>query len=218
MAKWDEYGGMFVTSPGGNPGNQYCSVVNVATGAWARFIGWDAMCFGRLRADMFFGTQTGIIMQADRTGYDDGMPYVATMVGGWEMFSSPSATMVWRQARAAFTAQRRRAVPAATVGDHRLRRLSIPPPPPAGPDPGPQDVWDQGLWATTPPDPEPTFQAKWDAAPPPVPVVRNTGWVSIGITGFSHAPIVQVTVAQTVAPEVELISIAAVYEPAGVNV
>jgi hypothetical protein len=38
--------------------------------------------------------------------------------------------------------------------------------------------------------------------------------VSIGMTGFSHAPIVQVTVAQQAKPEVELISIAATFERA----
>ena len=60
---------------------------------------------------------------------------------------------------------------------------------------------------------------QWDqTAPPSRPVVRNTGWVSIGLTGFSHAPIVQVTVAQQAPPNVELISIAALYEGAGVNV
>ena len=49
-------------------------------------------------------------------------------------------------------------------------------------------------------------------------MVRNTGWVSIGLTGFSHAPVIQVTVAQNAKPEVDLISIAATYERAGVNV
>ena len=53
---------------------------------------------------------------------------------------------------------------------------------------------------------------------PPKPVVRNTGWVSIGMTGYSHAPIVQVTVAQNAKPEVDLISIAATFERAGINV
>ena len=51
-----------------------------------------------MRGDMFFGTQDGLIMQADRTGYDDGVPYVATLVGGWEMFQSPSEHVVWHQA------------------------------------------------------------------------------------------------------------------------
>jgi hypothetical protein len=43
-------------------------------------------------------------------------------------------------------------------------------------------------------------------------------WLSVGMTGFSHAPIVQITVAQQATPDVELIAIAATYERAGVNV
>jgi hypothetical protein len=42
--------------------------------------------------------------------------------------------------------------------------------------------------------------------------------VSIGLTGFSHAPVVQVTVGQNARPEVDLISIAATFERAGINV
>jgi hypothetical protein len=74
-----------------------------------------------------------------------------------------------------------------------------------------------------PPPPVPTAPqraqyAQWDQPAPGKPVVRNTGWVSIGLTGYSHAPIVQVTVAQNARPDVELISISAVYERLGVNV
>jgi hypothetical protein len=207
MCKWDEYGGMFITLPGGQPGSQRCLVVNTATGAFARFTGWDAQCFMLMTGNMYFGTQTGLVMQADRTGYDDGRPYVATLVGGWEMFQSPSQTITWRQARASF---------AASNGEPFQPQLSattdyvvtIPTPPLAGPDPGVQDLWDQGLWDV----------AKWDAGTPGLPAVRNTGWVSIGLTGFSHAPIVQITVAQQALPVVDLISIGAVFERAGINV
>ena len=143
-------------------------------------------------------------MQADRTGYDDGAPYVATMVGGWEMFQSPSQTVTWRQARASFAAR------PASRSSRNCRRpinfvVTMPPPPPAGPDPGVLDLWDQGLWD----------DALVGRRGPPSPVVRNTGWVSIGFTGFSHAPIVQVTVAQAAKPDVDLISIAATFERAG---
>ena len=207
IKNWQEYGGIFVTWPGGNPANRYCAVVNAATGAWARFVGYDATCFMRQRGDMFFGNQDGIVMQADRTGYDDGLPYTATLVGGWEMFQSPSSTITWRQARASFS---------ASNGEPFQPQLSactdyvvtLPQPPPPGPDPGLADVWDQGLWD----------QAKWDQPSIGQPVVRNTGWVSIGMTGYSHAPVVQVTVAQQADPDVELISIAATYERLGINV
>ena len=224
LCQWGEYGGLFVTLPGGNPGQFRCLVVNNATTAWCRFTGWDAMCFIRLRGDMFFGTQTGRIMQADRTGYDDGLPYVATLVGGWEMFASPSQTLTWRQARASFSAK---------AGEPFVSQISatvdyvvtLPPPPPPGADHGLLDLWDQGLWGppgsgslNPPPPADVEAYAQWDAATPPASVVRNTGWISIGMTGYSHAPVVQVTVAQNAKPEVELISIAATFERMGVNV
>ena len=208
LCNWGEYGGIFVTLPYGEPGQRRCLAVNSATGAWCRFTGWDAMCWIRMSGDMFFGTQDGIIMQADRGGYDDGLPYVATLVGGWEMFQSPAQTITWRQARASLS----RRVPVS----HSFR--SCPRPPilslpcrrhrMAGIDPGALDLWDEGLWDA----------ALWDAGGAPTPVVRNTGWVTIGMTGFSHAPIVQVTVAQAAKPIVELITIAATFERAGITV
>lgn len=201
MCKWDEYGGMFVTLPGGEAGKQRCLVVNQATGAWARFTGWDAMCFMRMRADMFFGDQHGRILQADRTGYDNGSLYVCTLVGGWELFSSPSQTITWRQARASFAARQGEPFQpqVAACTDYVV---SVPTPPNAGIDPGTLDIWDEGLWG----------DALWDQPSPAKPTIRNTGWVSIGATGFSHAPVVQVTVGQQAKPIVDLISIAATFE------
>jgi len=201
MFKWDEYGSIFTTLPGGLPGEQRCLVTNAATGAHARFTGWDAMCFMKMRENAFFGTQTGQIMQMDRTGYDNGILYVATLVGGWEMFQSPSQTVTWRQARASFSARSREPfLPQLSATTDYV--VVLPQPPQAGDDAAIYDVWGEGLWDT----------AKWDAAVPPKNVIRNTGWVSIGMTGFSHAPIVQVTVAQQTKPEVDLINIAATFE------
>ena len=145
MCKWDEYGAIFCAIPGSVTGKERVLAVNAATGAWARFTGWGCNCFARMRGDMFFGTENGVIMQADRTGYDDGVPYTAVLVGGWEVFSSPSQTITWRQARASFTAR---------AGEPFQPQLSgttdyvvvLPPPPPAGPDPGLEDLWDEGLW------------------------------------------------------------------------
>ena len=207
MCKWDERGGLFVTFPGGVPGKQYLAGANLATTAWCRFTGWDAMCFCKMRGDMFFGTQTGIVMQADRTGYDDGIPFVATMVGGWEMFASPAQTITWRQGRLNFKARAQEPFRPQLSGTTDYV-VTLPAPPNAGPDPGLLDLWDQGLWDA----------AVWDAPMPPPLAPRNTGWVSVGATGFSHAPIVQVTVAQQARPEVELISINATFERAGITV
>ena len=207
MCKWDEYGAIFCTLPGGAPGKYRCLAVNAATSAWTRFTGWDVMCWLRLNENMFFGTQDGRIMQADRTGYDDGKPYVATLVGGWDMFASPSQTITWRQARASFSARAGEPFQPQLAGTTDYV-VTLPSPPAAGPDPGIEDLWDEGLWD----------DALWDEGVPHPQVVRNTGWVSIGLTGYSHAPIVQVTVAQQAKPVVDLISIACTFERDGVNV
>jgi hypothetical protein len=207
MKKWDEYGGIFVTLPGGVVGSQYCLAVNPGTNAWARFTGWDATCFIRLRGDMFFGTQGGIIMQADQSGNDDGLPYVATLVMAWGAFPGGPAEVTWHQARATFRANYGEPFQPqlATTVDYIV---TLPPPPPAGEDPALFDVWDEGKWDV----------AKWDQPGPSKPTVHNTQWVSIGMTGYSHAPIVQVTVSQQTKPIVELIAIGATYEPRGVTV
>lgn len=207
MCKWDERGIILVTWPGAPPGQQRVAVVNAATGAWARATGWDATCFCKMRGDAFFGTQTGKIVQMDRSGSDLGLPYVCTIVGGWEVFQSPSQTITWKQARASFSARNGEGFVPQLAGTTDYA-IVLPTPPSAAPDPGVLDLWGQGLWG----------QAKWDADPPAKPVVRNTGWVSIGVTGFSHAPIIQVTMAQAAKPEVELISIAGTFERLAITV
>ena len=207
MKRWDEYGGIFVATPGGTtPDTRHCLAANNETGAWCIFT-WDATCWLRMRTDMFFGTQKGLIMQADRTGCDDGLPYTATLVGGWETFQSGAAQTTWHQARAVFISRFNQPfVPQlSATTDHQI---IIPPPPPPGVDPGVLDAWDEGLWD----------EALWDAATMGKPPVRNTMWVSIGMSGFAHAPIVQVQVAQQARPDVELIAIGTTQERGGVNV
>ena len=67
------------------------------------------------------------------------------MVGGWEMFQSPSQTATWLQARASFTAGGKEPFnpQLSAVTDYVI---TLPQPPVPGPDPGVLDVWDQGLW------------------------------------------------------------------------
>jgi len=226
MKKWDEFGGIFVTVPGGKGPNRMCLAVNDATGAWCRMPGYDATCFLKIGNDLFFGTQDGRIMQADRTGYDDGEYYTATMVGGWGALSTQPAMTVWTQARASFFTK---------SGEPFLPQLSactdfvvrIPAAPSAGPDVGVEDVWDQGKWGPAgsgvPPDKVPTPEekeryAQWGQASTRVTSIKSTMWVSIGTTGYTHAPVVQVTVGQQAKPNVELISIDAIHARGGVNV
>jgi hypothetical protein len=208
IRKWDEYGVFVVSWPGGAPGNRYCAVANNATGAWARAVGWDALCFGRRGADLYFGNQDGIVMLANRTGKDDGTAYVATYVGGWETFGPPANEFVWHQARVVFSTGQlfEPFEPQITATVDYM--VVIPPPPPPGADPGVLEVWDQGRWDV----------AHWDQPGVVRAPIRNSLWQSIGMTGFAQAPIMQVTIYQDAPPNVEVIAITATFEQAGVNV
>jgi hypothetical protein len=208
MYKWDERGVLFVTLPGGDPGEQRCLVANVTTGAWGRFTGWDATTFVGLQGNCYFGTQDGRVMQAWQSGTDNGAAYVCCYVGGWEHFGDKSALMTWRQARSSFFAPASEPfIPQITATtDYNIR---IPTPPNAGTKIDLLEVWDQALWD----------DGRWDqeGAPRNLPVY-NTHWLSIGETGYAHAPIVQITVSQTSTPRVGLISVDAVVEPLGTAV
>src|SRR5262245_18536655 len=107
MKRRDEMGALFVTWPYGGQGKKLCAVLNTGTGAWCRFPGYDATCFIRRLGDIFFGTQDGLVMQAERGGKDDGLPYVASLVGGRSIFQRQSNMSVWHQARASFLAANR---------------------------------------------------------------------------------------------------------------
>jgi hypothetical protein len=212
---WAEYGAIFVAAPGGPPGDRFCLVANNATAGWSRFVGWDATCFLQLGGNLFFGTQDGIVMQGDRTGYDDGnhmkLPYVATLVGGWETFGSQANQIVWHQARAVFIASAGQPFN-PQLGATQDYVVTLPAPPSAGTDPGTgtDDKWDVGKWGDpgssshVPTPVESTAWAQWDGQLPVLSVTRNTLWVSIGATGYAHAPVIQFTVAQTAVPRIEL--------------
>ena len=114
-------------------------------------LGWDATCFLQIGSDLFFGTQDGIVMQADRTGFDDGhhekIPYTATLVGGWETFGNSANQVVWHQARAVFVASAGQPF-APQLSASQDYVVTLPAPPSAGHDPGTgiDDKWDLGKW------------------------------------------------------------------------
>ena len=239
MCKWDEFsaqGALFVTFPGGSPGEYRCGVVNTVTGAWGRFTGWDALAFVTLSGNMFFGTQKGRIVQADIGGYDtqtsgsdvdERKPYVCSYVGGWEVFGSPPNVFTLRQARCSFNSRAQEPfIPQVTAAVNYVWE-PLPAPPDPGPDPGILEVWDEGLWggeSAAIPIPPPNVQppqagrARWDQPAPVPPNTRSTFWVSIGETGYSHAPIVQVQIDQASKPVVEMLGVSLIAEQAGVAV
>lgn len=191
---------------GGGDGNTltqdpYCYVVNLQSGAWTKYTGWDVQCLAYHNGYVYFGTVDGKIMQAETGGNDDGIAYVCRSCGLFEMLGNASVKIL-HQARATWT-----------YGQPFIDKVSFstnytvnwPSSPSSAPDSGDADVWDLGVWD----------DALWDAT-----ARQNirAKWISVGRTGYAVAPMVQVTCGGTVAPDAELVSIDLTYEGGAVVV
>ena len=109
-----------------------------------RTVGWDALLLDVIRGRLVWHAERHVVMEANRTGYDDGLPYTAALVGGWEIFNQASATITWKQARASFSSMSGQ--PFQPL--RRLHRLHHRGSAAAAGwcGSGVPDVWDQGLW------------------------------------------------------------------------
>lgn len=60
-------------------------VRNVATGAWCRFTGWNARCFGLYNNQLYFGGSGGIVYKADTGTSDNNAAIQADAMPAWSM-------------------------------------------------------------------------------------------------------------------------------------
>ncbi len=178
-----------------------CFVVNLETGAWCRFTGWETQCLGLYNEIGHFGNSDGEIYQMDVTGSDDGSLYTAVYVNLFDHMETPGQEKIVHSARSVFT-----------VGSAVNPNLSIStnyavslPTAPNSVSDVQSAVWDSALWDTD----------VWDYS---ADQETRTKWASIGRTGFAIAPQVQVTSNVTAKPEIELVAIDLMYEAGGVMV
>lgn len=69
-------------------------VLNTATGAWCRFLGLNASCWGLFKDQLFFGTAGGIIKQAETGNSDSGAAINATGQQAWSNLKTPRKKLI----------------------------------------------------------------------------------------------------------------------------
>jgi len=202
IVKWPTNNMMVVSLPVVDDGiDPYCFVANLETGAWAKYTGWNTRCIA-LYADFgYFGTNDGTIHQMEVGGSDDGVPYVCTYVGQPEHLKSPGANKIIHSARSVFLSN----VPFIAKISVSVNYSITLPTAPSSVDDFTTDEWDSGLWDV----------ALWDSAG--VGTV-STKWVSVGKSGFSISPQIQITCGVTPFPRTELICFDVLYETGGTMV
>ena len=90
-----------VPKPDGTSFEQF--VMNVSTGAWCKFTGWDATCWALMGDSLYFGTDDGRVMVLNDTYLDDGDPISADALPAFSNYDSASLKF-FLQARGLFTA------------------------------------------------------------------------------------------------------------------
>lgn len=202
LLKWPRYNMGIVSLPAGAGQSKYCFVVNLQTGAWATYTGWDTQCLVLFNNWAYFGTSDGKIMQCEIGGNDDGMPYVCTWVGLFDHMKAIARTKILHMARSVFLASRS-FIPKLSVSTNY--QVNLPAAPASTPDNVTYSGWDIGLWDVT----------TWDATGSKT---VSTKWSSVGQTGFTVAPQIQVTCGVTPTPDAELVAIDMTYEVGAVVV
>jgi len=178
--------------------DKICYVVNLQTGAWGRYVGWDTQCMTVYADDGYFGTKDGEIYQMENGGFDGTSPYIAQWILQADHFNNFAAVKMSCQARTVWEAGQP-FTPKVSVLPQYAGVNELPAAPAAAADLGSTDVWDTGIWDT----------AVWDGG---ARRTVTTKLSSVSGVGNVLSPAVQVTTGNTNGPDAELVSIVVTYQ------
>lgn len=205
IVKWPEKNRAYVSLPVTSDDNEpWCFVVNLQTGAWAKYVGWDTRCFVLHDDQVYFGSNDGTIKRAELGGFDDvSTPYVSKCAGSWDHLGAVGSLKTIKQARATFRTSNSFAPQlSGSVG----YAVTFPSAPNAVAAEAADSLWDIGLWD----------EALWDSG---IDLrTYTTRWVSIGKTGNEFSFQVQVTNGGTNTPTAELAVFDLTFESGGLVV
>lgn len=165
-------------------------VANARTGAWARYTGWEGSCLEVFKDRMFFGSVDGKVVEAEVTGSDQGATYTALCIPLFSDMGNPASMKIANTARAVLLAP-------YPVNDRITMQsdfvLAVPPAPDAAPIVD-ASVWGLGVWGT----------AKWGSE-----ATKRAfqNWRSVGGSGSTMAPALQITCGSVPPPRVDLVRI-----------
>jgi len=170
-------------------------VVNVRTGAWAPYTGWNVTCMQVFQDRLFFGSDSGKIVEAEVTGADQGNSYTATCVPLFDPLKSPAALKTGLESR---IVTRATSAPNPKLSLQNDYVVSLP----AAPDDTTitaANTWGTGVWGT----------AQWGTA-----ADKQTfqSWQSTPGAGYSLSVAAQITSGNLSAPDLELVQLDILYD------
>lgn len=169
-------------------------IANVRTGAWARYLGWDANCFGVYNNALYYGTSDGRVMQAETGAQDDGKNYTWTVFPSYSDLGSPAITKHVKMVRPRLQS----AYPVSPQLTVKVDFDTTKPLAPTASSVAPSGaVWDTAVWDT----------AVWPQA-----LTDLSYWTDAEGFGATISPVLQLTLSTSITPDVRLTAIEVLYE------
>lgn len=169
---------------------------NARTGAWASFTGWDGTCVAVFQGRLFFGSQSGMVIEAEVGGSDQGLPYTATCVPLFDPLKSPASLKTGMSARATLLSTLK--VTAQLSFQHDFN-VNLPPAPADTTSPG-GNLWGAAVWG----------KDSWGGAPDAKKPQQE--WRSVSGSGYMVSPAIQIPSGSIVQPDAELVNIDLTYD------
>ena len=186
---------MIVSQPDTTDPDGLALCVNMQTGAWSTFTGWDTRCVAEFNSRGYFADGNGIVQLMNSGGSDNGEAYTCNYIGQFEHVGAPGAVKTILQAKAMFKSASPINPKVSVLTDY----IEDLPTAPASPANYSTDEWDSAVWDVS----------KWDSGDTTYSIVGQ--WQSVGATGTTMAPALQMTFGVTPTPKVEFTSVTMQY-------
>lgn len=187
---------MVVVSPPNEGYDPISFMANARTGSWGRYTGWKVRSIGLLRNRMFFGTEDGRVIEAEVTGFDEGLPYTSVCVPLFDDLKTPASLKTAGLARATLIGRARPEPQLSMMVDYTI---DLPTAPDAASAADGPSVWGTALWG----------EGVWSEPPDKK---TYADWQAVSGAGYALAPALQITSGISTAPDVDLVRIDVSYE------
>lgn len=203
IIKWPAENMAVVSLPHSASNEQY--VVNLKTGAWARYTGWDARRVAHFQGQAYFADSAGGVHRMEVSGLDGSALYTSRCCFAWSSLGSAAHHKQAQHARGTFIS---RAAFLPKISVARNYDEDFPVAPNAVTAAPPAAIWGSGIWGAS----------IWGDGDGPAGDQKSltTQWEAVAASGYVFAPQVQVTNGNARRPDAELVSFDMTYEVGGI--
>lgn len=174
---WPELKMALISPPNVTGGDEpVLFVVNSETGAWCRFLNWEAISMTVFRGELYIGSSAGRVYKCNVSGTDEGATYTGVVMPLFEDMGSPGSIKVGKIVRGVSRANDR--VNALATMNYDFNE--VPDPAPDAAPATPANIWGEAVWGS----------ATWGTE---MPTLMNQAWQSGSGMGYTLAPVYQVT-------------------------